>query len=238
MLCKGRREYLILAAAFLIPGRAERAVALKELKSKEFHRRHSWRTDCFWIRESNMRSKLMIVVLLFAQVIVRGDNKQKRVATVSTTRSPAALTTIALFNVTPSNISFSATDPDFPTVAGSAPSTATFNLLGGAPSRIWTLSVQASGSTFSGCTTVPVSAVTVTCSSAVVSNVGGSTGSATCSPSASLSTTPQQVASGKEGTAGDFYTITTNFTLTDSWKYIAATTPTCPITLTYIFDAP
>jgi hypothetical protein len=47
----------------------------------------------------------------------------------------------------------------------------------------------------------------------------------------------QQVASGKEDNATNApYTVTLNFTLTDSWSYIA--NPSCSLTLTYTLTAP
>ncbi len=186
-----------------------------------------------------MRSKftIVVVILLLVAALVYGDTKRKN-SKVSNTPPPAFASTITTISVVPANINFNATDPDFPSVSGSSAATGTFSMTGGAPSRNWTFSVQAGASNFTGCTTVPASAVTVTCSSATNSNSGGSAGTAVCSAPFSLSTTAQQVAGGREGSSSDSYTITINYTLTDSWKFIAATAPTCPITLTYTADAP
>jgi len=96
----------------------------------------------------------------------------------------------------------------------------------------WTLTAQAGAASFTGCATVPASAVTVTCASTSVTG-GGGTGS--CSGSFTLSSSPQQVAGGLEGNS---YTVTLNFKLTDRWRYIAATTPSCTLTLTYTVNAP
>jgi hypothetical protein len=189
--------------------------------------------------QNRMGKKLISAMLLIlAAGIAQGDNKPRRPAAISSVAPPKLTTAIASFTVSPASITFNATDPDFPTVAGSSAGTATLSITGGASGRSWTMSLQASGTTFTGCATVPASAVTVTCTSATDTNTGGSTGTAICSAPFALSTTSTQFAGGKEGTVSDRYDVTLSFTLTDSWRYIAATTPTCPITLTYTADAP
>ncbi len=94
------------------------------------------------------------------------------------------------------------------------------------------MSVQATASTFSGCSTVPVSAVTVACATASVDG-GGGTGS--CGAPFTLSTVAQQVAGGVEGDGTQFYLVQLNYTLAESWRYVAS--PSCAVTLTYTVNA-
>ncbi|MGA2113332.1 MAG: hypothetical protein ABSH56_01115 [Bryobacteraceae bacterium] len=138
-------------------------------------------------------------------------------------------------NVTPAAIAFAATNPGtIPVVAGSAVANASWtalSLLGGN----WSLSVQAAAPTFANCSTVPVSAVTVSCASVSVVGLGGS---GTCTGSFPLSTTPQIVASGSTGIVSLNYSITIAFTLADSWQYIAEMSPACTLSLTYTANVP
>jgi hypothetical protein len=146
---------------------------------------------------------------------------------------PQASGTFTL-TVSPATISFSATNPGtLPVVAGSAAATASWTALGSG--NTWTLTVQAASPTFSNCSTVPISAVTVSCSSVSVVGLGGS---GTCAGSFPLSTTPQTVASGSEGLVSLTYSVTISFTLNDSWKYIAETSPACTLSLTYTANVP
>jgi hypothetical protein len=48
-----------------------------------------------------------------------------------------------------------------------------------------------------------------------------------------LSTTLQTVASGNESGPTDNYAVTLNLSLTESWRYIAHTSPSCSLSLTY-----
>lgn len=136
--------------------------------------------------------------------------------------------------VSPATISFSAVNPGTsPAVAGSSTATAQWTALGSGNN--WTLTVQAAAPSFSNCSAVPVSAVTVTCSSTSVFGLGGS---GSCAGSFPLSITPQVVASGSEGLVSLEYTVTISFTLSDSWKYIAETNPACTLSLTYTANVP
>ncbi len=146
----------------------------------------------------------------------------------------AAPATVSLLSASPGTIQFSATNPILGSVSGSSPATVTWSSAGGNSQNTWTLTVQAGSSAFSGCPTVPVSAVTVSCSSAGVSG-GGGTGA--CSGSFSLSTSPQTVAGGKEGADNQSYQVSILYTLAESWRYIASVSQ-CNLTLTYTVNAP
>jgi hypothetical protein len=136
--------------------------------------------------------------------------------------------------VTPATVSFNATNPtSVPVVAGSATATATWENLD-LNSGPWNLTVQAVAGSFANCPTVPVSAVTVSCSS-VATFIGG-TGA--CAAPFRLSTSPQVVASGNQEALTFNYTINLNFTLADSWKYIAQTSPSCSLSLSYTATVP
>jgi|SRR5208282_2356413 len=161
-----------------------------------------------------------------------------RTAVAPGTQATVQATSVTTMTATPATINFSATDPDLGSVTGSSAATVTISLKGQSIANNWTLGIKAGAATFTGCATVPASAVTATCSSVVVSGTTGIAGTGACGGAVGLSTTSTTVASGKEGSAKDTYTVTINFTLTDSWQYIAATAPTCPLTLTYSLNAP
>ncbi len=172
------------------------------------------------------------IALVIGSGLAHGKDEKSRRAFAVTDLPPIYAATLSTITATPATISFSATDPDLGSVAGSTTSTVTWSLTGGNKNQSWTLTVQAGGASFTGCATAPAAAVTVTCASASVS---GGNGTGSCNGPFTLSTSPQQVAGGFEG---QNYTVTINFTLTDRWRYIAATTPSCTLTLTYTVNAP
>jgi hypothetical protein len=144
-----------------------------------------------------------------------------------------AFGTLGSVSATPGTISFQAANPDLGIVSGSSPGSLTWMVLGGSHLQNWTLSVQAGSSAFVGCPTIPISAIQVNCGSA---NVSGGGGTGACSGSFPLSTTAQQIAGGAQGDGTNSYAVTVNFTLAESWRYIANSA--CTITLTYTVNAP
>ena len=134
---------------------------------------------------------------------------------------------------TPGTIAFQASNPDAGQAPGSFPASLNWNDSSGSHLLNWALSVQASSTSFVGCPTVPVSAVQVSCGSASASGAGGT---GVCSGSFPLSTTAQQIAGGAEGDGTGAYSASINFTLAESWRYVA--NPACTITLTYSVTAP
>ena len=180
--------------------------------------------------------KLMVLplALLLAPAVYGAGQKTKRPVTPAVSLPVAAAATVSSLAVSPATISFAATDPDVtPSVAGNSLATVTWSLSNGSNVN-WTLSVQAGAGSFTGCSTVPTSAVTVACSSATASK-----GQAPiCSASFPLSTSSQQVAGGKElsGPGSATYTIVISYSLADSWKYVASSS--CPLNLTYTLNAP
>lgn len=151
--------------------------------------------------------------------------------------TPAPLASNFTLTVSPATITFNATNPaTVPVVAGSAAATATWTALSVFDNGNWSLTVQAAAPTFTNCSWVPVSAVTVTCASASVGGIGGT---ASCAGAFPLSTTPQTVASGSVGGVVSYnYSVTINYTLADSWKYIAETSPACSLSLNYLANVP
>ena len=143
-----------------------------------------------------------------------------------------AFGTLAALSATPGTISFQAANPDSGQVSGSSPARLTWNVSRGSHLQHWTLSVQSGSSSFTGCPTVPASAVQVSCSSASASR--GGTG--VCGGSFPLSTSPQQIAGGAEGEVTSSYSVSLNFTLAESWRYVANST--CSINLSYSVSAP
>lgn len=157
-----------------------------------------------------------------------------KLRTLATPVSPAFQAGNFTLTVTPATISFSASNPaTAPVVAANSTATISWSVLSGGNN--WNVTVQASAPTFSNCPTVPVSAVKVSCASATIGSLGGS---ATCAAPFQLSTTPLQVAGGAEGVVAMNYTVTLNFTLADSWKYIAQTSSACSLSLTYTANVP
>ena len=136
------------------------------------------------------------------------------------------------FTATPNPISIAASDPDTnPSPTASATLRWTQN--GAVGNRAWNVKVTAPAS-FPGCSTVPISAVTVTCDSVSASTTGGGwTG--TCAGSATLKTTGVTIASGNEGN-GNLRNLTVNlhYNLADSWRYRGGS---CSLTLTYTVTA-
>jgi hypothetical protein len=143
-----------------------------------------------------------------------------------------ALGTVSSLMATPGTVSFSAMNPDTGAVSGSSVATLGWSVMSGSHTQSWTLSVQASSSAFTGCATVPVSAVSVSCASA---SVGGGSGTGSCSGTSTLSTVAQQVAAGAEGDGTQSYMVQINYTLAESWRYVANTS--CTLTLTYTVNA-
>jgi hypothetical protein len=198
-----------------------------------------------------MDSRFQFATLLITAVLVSGSlDAQARGATKSpattptTTYTPAnsakvKSTSVDSMTASPATISFVSTDPDLSPVSGSSAATIAITLSGENHVRAWSLGIQAGSSTFTGCTTLPASAVTATCTNVVVNQISGPTiGTGACASGAGLSSSSSiTVASGNEGTGSNSYTITIKFILTDSWQYIGATSPTCPLTVTYTLNA-
>jgi len=179
----------------------------------------------------NLGSKQMSVVVLTAGTMQMLSAQQKARIVVPAERVLPMATTLSAVTASPATISFTATDPDAGPYAGSSSATVSWSTSGGSVGSTWTLKVQASAATFASCGTVPTSAVKATCTGVA----GGSAG--TCGGAVNLSTSAQQVASGNEASgAGKAYSVTLNFTLADSWSYIAKSS--CTLTLTYTVTAP
>lgn len=138
-------------------------------------------------------------------------------------------TSIPTMSVTPAAITFTATDPTgTPVVNGSAGAVVQWSIAGGKTTKGWTLGVSAP-TTFSACSTVPASAVNVTCGSVTGGNAGA------CSAATSLTNSPVTIASGNESTGTVNYTVNLTFTLQDSWEYIASSS--CSLAVTYTITA-
>jgi len=144
-----------------------------------------------------------------------------------------ALGTIGSLMATPSSVNFPATNPNLGVISASSPTSVNWIVQDVSLGQAWTLSVQAGAGAFSGCSTVPISAVRVSCASA---NVSGGFGTGACRGPFTLSTTPQQVAGGSQGLGINSYSVTINYTLDESWRYIPNLS--CSLSLTYTVNAP
>ena len=158
------------------------------------------------------------------------------VQSLSQARSPIPLdASVSGLTATPATIQFTANNPGS-SVDGNSSATVGWTITGGKNGNTWTLSVYANSTTFTGCTTVPASAVGVSCSSASDITKHGTANCQSGGPFTLPSTAPgQQVASGFEGNTDDTYTVVLNYQYTDSWTFIANP---CPLTITYTVNAP
>jgi hypothetical protein len=143
-----------------------------------------------------------------------------------------------LLSATPATISFAANTPGS-NIAGSAAARITFSMDSGS-GLAWTLKVGTAATKFTGCTTVPTSAVSVRCASATTT--GGASGATAACGAVAFTTLPSsipglQVANGQEPSSGSGipFTINLNYQLADSWQFVANT---CPLTVTYTVTAP
>ena len=145
-----------------------------------------------------------------------------------------AATTVTGPTISPWTITFSSPNPDAGPVNGSSTATVQWSMHGN-PTALWSLTVQATSSSMTGCGAVPVSAIQVQCTS-LTSGATGASGSCS-SGSFALSTSPQTIASGaKQGNGNSGSTVATvAFTFTDAWKYPASSS--CSLQLTYTVNA-
>jgi hypothetical protein len=180
-----------------------------------------------------VRGKILILAVVLASGTCLARVNNPRVGWFWRPRMNLAFGTLGSVSATPGAVSFQATNPDAGTVSGSSQGSLTWMVLSGSHLQNWTLSVQAGSTAFVSCPTIPVSAVKVNCSTAMVSG-GGGTGA--CSGSLPLSTSLQQIAAGAEGDGTNSYSVSINFTLAESWRYVPDSS--CAITLTYSVNAP
>ena len=176
-----------------------------------------------------MIESLFIVGLLAAQT---GKHPPKMAPHPALSVKPLATANFSVY-ASPSSISFAATNPDSPTVAGSATTTVSWTTTSTPANDPWKLQVSSTSSSFSNCATaIPASAVTITCTSGFNPGPGGFN----CGAPATLSTSPVTVASGTLPYAGSStsFWMTFTFTLTDSWSYIAQTSSSCTLNITYL----
>jgi hypothetical protein len=180
-------------------------------------------------------SRLMSV-LVMAGGIMQTLYAQQRARVVVPAKSilpMAGGTTLSAISAAPGTISFTATDPDLGSFAGNSSATISWTTSGGSAGNTWNLKVHAAAASFTNCATVPRSAIRVSCGGVT----GGSAGA--CGGAITLSGASQQIASGKESSStGAPYSVTLNFTLADSWSYIAKQAPSCTLSLTYTVTAP
>ncbi|MGA9627944.1 MAG: hypothetical protein WBL65_05425 [Bryobacteraceae bacterium] len=177
-----------------------------------------------------MLTSLWIAVLLATQA---GKPALKTLDPRPALAAPKPLAT-ANFSAyaTPSPISFAATDPDSPLVAGSATTTVSWTTGATPANDPWTLQVYSVATSFTNCPTVPISAVTITCTAGFNPGPGGFA----CGAPATLSTSKTTVASGTlpySGSSTSFW-MTLTYTLTDKWKYAAQMSPSCTLNITYL----
>jgi hypothetical protein len=181
----------------------------------------------------NCLAKLMSSLVMFGAAIHSLPAEPKAHIVGQSNRILPMATSLSAISASPGTISFTATDPDLGTVSGNSTATVSWTTSGGSAASTWNLKVHAAAASFTNCATVPRSAISVTCGGVT----GGTAGN--CGGAITLSGASQQVASGKEAAgANQPYSVTLNFTLADSWSYIAKQSPSCTLSLTYTVTAP
>jgi hypothetical protein len=169
------------------------------------------------------------VVLLVAGLMAAGSQaKTDKVTPQQVVLRPLA-TGISSQTATPATVSFALTDPTAAAVTGT--STVSWHTSGGSTASTWTLGASAAASSFTGCTEIPQSAVTVHCASVT----GGTAGA--CGGVVTLSGAAQTIASGKEATGNTAYSVVVTISITDSWTYKGHTTA-CTLVPTWTITAP
>ncbi len=131
-----------------------------------------------------------------------------------------------ILSVNPGDVVFRAQDPD----SAPAPVSAAVSWSAdGKNNKQWSFSAQSASPNFPSCPTVPLSAVTVTCSNLVIDGVAHP-----CSASFPLSAAPQYLVQSRQvkGTAVN-YAVNLVFSWNDSWKYIPVSNTPCSVSLTY-----
>jgi hypothetical protein len=142
---------------------------------------------------------------------------------------------VSQLRVTPSTVSFMANNPGG-TIAGGSVATLNWNITQGRNGQTWILRVGANSPSFNGCTTIPVSAISLKCVSASVDGSGQSSAGCNLTNFTALPNTLPglPVASGNEGNSSTHnYTVVLSYQLTDSWRYIANS---CPLNVSYTVD--
>ena len=129
----------------------------------------------------------------------------------------------SLFTVSPTSNTINASDPDS-IASTSTTTTANWTISNGNKNTNWSLAVQASASTMQNCTQVQVSAIQVACSSVSLGS---------CASPFQLSTAPQTIATGGASNGNALYQVQFQLSFADSWSYVAASSPSCTVTLQY-----
>jgi energy-coupling factor transporter transmembrane protein EcfT len=142
-----------------------------------------------------------------------------------------AVTTIPVKSTAPATVFLDLPNPALApvTAAGSV----TWTTSGGFLLNTWNVQISstAAATLFTNCPEIPISAVTVTCTS-VTGGLGG-----TCGAVATLTTVPQQIANGLESVGAYSSTVNVTFAITDAWKYKGHTTTPCTLNVTYTITA-
>ncbi len=160
-------------------------------------------------------------------------NRSSSRTTVSALGMAPAAATVSTFTATPATVTITANNP-----GGTVPSTSSTVSAGTSKATTgthptWNMQVAASANsmTGTGCPNVPISAITVSCSTATA---GGRGSSATCAGNFTLSTTYQTFVSGLQGDTGNpTYSATLVFNLADGYQFYATQGQACTLTLQY-----
>jgi hypothetical protein len=180
-----------------------------------------------------MKLRLTLCALWIAPAVCLGASPTLQLPVVAMAYTSLLATSIAGPTISPAAITFASPDPDVTPASGSSTATVQWIMSGNAAGA-WSVTVQSVSSSLANCPAVPVSAVTLQCTTATVS--GSGTPRASCNAAAlTLSTSPQTIASGtREGNPGTI-NVTVSFKFTDAWKYPASSS--CSLQITYTVTA-
>jgi hypothetical protein len=177
-----------------------------------------------------MKLRLTLCALWIAPAVCLGASPALQLPVVAMACTSFLATSITGPTISPAAITFTSPDPDVTPASGSSTATVQW-IMSGNSSGAWSITVQSISSSLANCPAVPVSAITLQCSSATASGSGFPRASCTAA-ALTLSTTPQTIATGtREGNPGTI-NVAVAFTFTDAWKYPASSSCTLQITYT------
>lgn len=163
----------------------------------------------------------VVLTIVLASPLRAGQNTTKgKNVVITRSTAPVPFAAIPTLSVSPSTISFTASNPAGGPVSGSSPLTASITITSTSNNNIWTLTIQTLGSNLTSGSggTIPVSSIQYTATGLLIA--AGGKGSLTVNnPTGILSTGAVQTASGFEGNKTFQAQVQYSMSFTDSWNY-------------------
>ncbi len=183
------------------------------------------------IRRMHVVAGTVLIVMGCAWGQTSGKSSRTTVTALGLAAPAAA--TVSTFTATPATVTITANNPGGTVASTSSTVSASTSKATTGTHPTWNMQVAASANsmTGTGCPNVPISAITVSCSTATS---GGRGSSATCAGNFTLSTTYQTFVSGVQGDTGNpSYGATLVFNLADGYQFYATQGQACTLTLQY-----